>query len=261
MAFLADILARKREEVQVRKAALPLAQLERRLDGVGPTRSLEAALSLRGGPLKIIAEVKRASPSVGSIDRNLDPVALAQSYQSAGASAISVLTDGPGFGGSLEDLTQVRAAVTVPLLRKDFILDRYQLIEARVAGADAALLIVAALEGPLLRQLLSDCASLNLEALVEVHDASELEIALGAGARMIGINNRDLRTFAIDLGTSEALLSRVPTSVRAVAESGVKGVVEVDRLCAAGACNLLIGEALVRDQLLLGKLLSAGRRE
>jgi indole-3-glycerol phosphate synthase len=202
----------------------------------------------------VIAEVKRSSPSVGAIDLSVDAPALASRYARDGAAAISVLTDGPGFGGSLDDLRAVRQAVDVPLLRKDFVVDRYQLLEARAAGADAALLIVAALSRELLSQLLSDCYSLGLEALVEVHDERELETALLVGARIIGVNNRDLRSFNIDLGTSERLIPRIPQSLRAISESGVKGMAEIDRLRAIGAVNFLVGEALVRDPTLLEQL-------
>jgi indole-3-glycerol phosphate synthase len=195
---------------------------------------------------RVIAEVKRASPSVGSIDARVDAPGLARRYAAAGAAAISVLTDGPGFGGSLEDLSAVRAAVEVPLLRKDFILDRYQLLEARAAGADVVLLIVAALEQGALRRLHDEALALGLEVLVEVHDDAELTRALDVGPRLVGVNNRNLATFAVDLSTSERLVPRIPASVRAVAESGVKTVEDAARLRRAGVTNFLVGEALVR---------------
>jgi indole-3-glycerol phosphate synthase len=246
MSFLSDILARKRDEVEAARRALPEAELRARArDRVAP-RAFEAALSFRGGPSRIIAEVKRASPSAGAIRAGLDAVAQARAYAAAGAAAISVLTDGPGFGGSLADLAAVRAAVQVPLLRKDFVLDRYQLIEARAHGADAALLIVAALEEPALRRLVEACAELGLAALVEVHDEREVEAALRVGARLVGVNNRNLGTFAVDLAVSERLLPRLPADVRAVAESGVRTADDARRLRRAGAANLLVGEALVR---------------
>jgi indole-3-glycerol phosphate synthase len=194
----------------------------------------------------VIAEVKRASPSAGAIKAGLDAVAQARIYAGAGAAAISVLTDGPGFGGSLADLAAVRAAVDVPLLRKDFVVDAYQLLEARAHGADAALLIVAALDEAALRALLAECGALGLAALVEVHDAAEVDVALRAGARNIGINNRNLKTFVVDLAVSEALLPRLPADVRGVAESGVRSAEDARRLRRAGASNLLVGEALVR---------------
>ncbi len=246
MSFLSDILARKRDEVEAARRALPEAELRARArDRVAP-RAFEAALSFRGGPSRVIAEVKRASPSAGAIRAGLDAVAQARAYAAAGAAAISVLTDGPGFGGSLADLAAVRDAVQVPLLRKDFVLDRYQLIEARAHGADAALLIVAALEEPALRRLVEACAELGLAALVEVHDEREVEAALRVGARLIGVNNRNLGTFAVDLAVSERLLPRLPADVRAVAESGVRTADDARRLRRAGAANLLVGEALVR---------------
>jgi indole-3-glycerol phosphate synthase len=246
MSFLSDILARKRDEVEAARRALPEAELRARLRDLPAPRGFEAALSLRGGPARIVAEVKRASPSLGSIRAGLDAVAQARAYATAGAAAISVLTDGPGFGGSLADLAQVRAAVDVPLLRKDFVLDGYQLVEARAHGADAALLIVAALEPPVLRRLLDGCAELGLAALVEVHDDGELDAALRAGARIVGVNNRNLATFVVDLAVSERLLPRLPANVRGVAESGVRSAEDALRLRRAGAANLLVGEALVR---------------
>ncbi|ABS24588.1 indole-3-glycerol phosphate synthase TrpC [Anaeromyxobacter sp. Fw109-5] len=246
MTFLEGILARKREEVAARRAAEPDGELEARARAAPPPRGFEAALSLPGGPARIIAEVKRASPSAGAIAAGLDAPAQARRYAAAGAAAISVLTDGPGFGGSLADLAAVRAAVGVPLLRKDFVVDRYQLLEARAAGADAALLIVAALGDDALRALLDDCSALGLAALVEVHDAAEADRALAAGARIVGVNNRDLHTFAVDLATSERILPRLPDGVRGVAESGVRSPEDARRLRRAGAANLLVGEALVR---------------
>jgi indole-3-glycerol phosphate synthase len=246
MTFLADILARKRDEVASRRGALPDRELLARLEDAPPPRSFGGALSLPGEPVRVIAEVKRASPSAGAISSGLDAPALARRYARAGAACISVLTDGPGFGGSLADLAAVRAAVEVPLLRKDFTVDRYQLLEARAAGADAALLIVAALPPDSLRALLAACGELGLDALVEVHDRSELEAALSAGARLVGINNRDLGTFSVDLSVSERLLPLLPDGVRGVAESGVRTAEDALRLRRAGAFNLLVGEALVR---------------
>lgn len=246
MSFLGDILARKRMEVEAARAALPERELEARAAGAPPPRSFEAALSLPGGPVRVVAEVKRASPSAGAIRAGLDAPAQARAYAAAGAAAISVLTDGPGFGGSLADLAAVRGAVNVPLLRKDFVVDRYQLLEARAHGADAALLIVAALDAAALGRLLADAARLGLSALVEVHDEPELEIALDAGARIVGVNNRNLRTFQVDLAVSERLLPFLPAGVRGVAESGVRSPDDARRLRRAGAANLLVGEALVR---------------
>ncbi len=229
-----------------RRAGLPDRELEARARSTPAPRSLADALSPPGGPVRVIAEVKRASPSAGAIDATLDAPAQAARYAAAGAAAVSVLTDGPGFGGSLDDLAAARARVDVPLLRKDFVVDRYQLLEARAWGADAALLIVAALPGDALRRLLDDCAALGLAALGAVHDEAEAEAALQAGARVVGVNNRDLRTFAVDLAVSERLLPLLPDGVKGVAESGVRTPEDARRLRRAGAANLLVGEALVR---------------
>jgi indole-3-glycerol phosphate synthase len=246
MTFLAEILARKRDEVAAARRAVPEAELRARARDRAAPRPFEAALSLRGGPVRVIAEVKRASPSAGAIRAGLDAPAQARAYAAAGAAAISVLTDGPGFGGSLADLAAVREVVDVPLLRKDFVVDAYQLHEARAHGADAALLIVAALEEGTLRALLGACGELGLAALVEVHDEAETEVALRAGARIVGVNNRNLKTFVVDLAVSERLLPLLPATVRGVAESGVRTAEDARRLRRAGAANLLVGEALVR---------------
>lgn len=246
MSFLSEILARKQLEVEARRAAAGERELRARLGEVSPPRGLGAALSPRGGPVRVIAEVKRASPSVGAIDPGVDAVSLATRYARGGAAAISVLTDGPGFGGTLEDLREVRAAVSVPVLRKDFLVDPYQVLEARAAGADAVLLIVAALERDRLALLLEHAAAFGMDALVEVHSADELEIALAAGATIVGINNRNLSTFKVDLAVCEALLPRLPAGVLGVAESGVRTLEDAVRLRTAGASNLLVGEALVR---------------
>jgi indole-3-glycerol phosphate synthase len=261
MTVLDAILERKALEVAERRAALPEPELEARAAGTPPPRAFATALSPRGGPVRIVAEVKRASPSAGAIDAGLDAPAQAERYAAAGAAAISVLTDGPGFGGSLDDLAEVRARVAVPLLRKDFVLERYQLLEARAWGADAALLIVAALPGDALRRRLDDCASLGLAALVEVHDLPEAERALAAGARIVGVNNRDLRTFRVDLAASERVLPALPDGVLGVAESGIRAPADVARLRAVGAANFLVGEALVRAPdpgALLRDLVAAG---
>jgi indole-3-glycerol phosphate synthase len=244
--YLDAILARKRVEVAALRSSCPEAELRARLADAPPARDLGAALSARGGPTRVIAEVKRASPSAGAISAGLDAAGQARRYQAAGAAAISVLTDGPGFGGSLADLQAVRQAVGLPVLRKDFTVDAWQLLEARAAGADAALLIVAALPGDELRRLHDRCLELGLQALVEVHDAAEVERALGCGARLVGVNNRDLHTFQVDLATSERLVPALPAAVKGVAESGVRTGADARRLRAAGASNLLVGESLVR---------------
>ncbi len=194
--------------------------------------------------LALIAEVKRRSPSAGTISAGLDPVAHARAYAAAGASAISVLTDGPYFGGSLADLEAVAAAVPVPCLRKDFILDELQLLEARVAGASAVLLIVRALSQERLVALLAAARAAGLAALVEVHDAAELDRALDTDARYLGVNSRNLDTFAIDVRAAWALLGRIPADRVAIAESGMASEADVRAAAAAGADGVLIGTAL-----------------
>jgi anthranilate phosphoribosyltransferase len=215
---------------------------------VGPRPTggrFKAALSTRGGPTRIIAEVKRRSPSAGAIAEIPDAGLHAKTYVDAGAAAISVLTNGADFGGSLADLTSVRRAVDVPVLRKEFIVDPRQLDEAAHAGADAVLLIVAVLGGGLERMVRAARAR-GLDALVEVHDEAELTVALSAGADLIGINNRDLRTFVVDLSVSERLAARIPEQVRVIAESGIRSQDDLERLRRAGLSNFLVGEFLVR---------------
>jgi indole-3-glycerol phosphate synthase len=246
MTFLDEILARKAREVEARRAAVSEKALREQARRLPAPLGLWEALSPAAGPVRIVAEVKRASPSAGAIDAGLDAAAQAARYEVAGAAAVSVLTDGPGFGGSLDDLAAVRERVRRPVLRKDFVVDAWQLLESRAAGADAALLIVAALPGERLRRLVDACAPLGLEALVEVHDERELAAALAAGARLVGVNNRDLHTFRVDLAASEALLPMLPAGVKGVAESGVRTAADVRRLRARGASNFLVGEALVR---------------
>jgi indole-3-glycerol phosphate synthase len=228
-------------------ATLPALYQRRKAIELSAEEAPAAAPFLAPGPrqhLALIAEVKRRSPSQGSISESLDPVAHARSYAEAGASAISVLTDGPYFGGSLEDLHQVAAAVTIPCLRKDFILDELQVLEARAAGASALLLIVRALAPERLRALLRATHAAGLEALVEVHDAAELEIALQTDARLIGVNSRNLDNFRIDIAAAWALIRRVPRDRLAIAESGMATAADVHRAADAGADAVLIGTAL-----------------
>ncbi|MGB7211466.1 MAG: indole-3-glycerol phosphate synthase TrpC [Gemmatimonadales bacterium] len=207
--------------------------------------SFRDALSV-GPRLKLIAEVKRRSPSGGEISRGLDPVAHAKAYAAAGASAVSVLTEPAHFGGSIEDLTAVAAEIPLPVLRKDFILDELQLVEARAAGAAAVLLIVRALSRVELRTLLRGCGTLGLGALVEAHTASEVDVALEAGALVIGINSRDLDDLTIDHSAAWALLSRIPADRVAVAESGISTADDAAIAAAAGADAVLVGGALSR---------------
>lgn len=202
------------------------------------------AAALRRGTVAVIAEVKRRSPSMGTIRADLDPVERALQYAGAGAAAISVLTDGPYFGGSIDDLRAAAAAVSVPVLRKDFVLDELQIVEARAAGAAAVLLIVRALGRTRLEALLGCAAAVGLGVLTEVHTAAELAVAVDAGADVIGVNSRDLDTFRIDVAAAHALLAEVPRNAVAVAESGMASVADVRAAAAAGADAVLIGTAL-----------------
>lgn len=226
-------------------AALPMPALRVQSTPGTSNNRLRNALSPRHGPTRIIAEVKRKSPSAGLIADIPNPGALASRYQEEGAAAISVLTNGPHFGGHLDDLAAVRRAVTVPVLRKEFITHPRQLHEAALAGADAVLLIATVL-GSGLRAMMNATHALGLDALVEVHDESELQLALKAGATLIGVNNRDLRTFVVDLSVSERLAAQCPENVTLVAESGVKSEADIARLRQAGIANFLVGEFLVR---------------
>ncbi|MEP6821561.1 MAG: indole-3-glycerol phosphate synthase TrpC [Chthoniobacterales bacterium] len=246
MSRLDDILAVKRTEMErlrPRREALRTAALLR-----NDFRSFETALTGEAGELALIAEVKKASPSAGVIVELFDPVAIARNYAQAGAEAISVLTDEHFFQGHLDYLGQIRAAVQVPLLRKDFILDEVQIIEAAAAGADAILLIVAALDDETLVRLLAAAALYQLDALVEVHTLAELDRALETDARIIGINNRNLATFEVDLAVTETLSEEVPDEIVLVSESGLRTAEDVARVKAAGVNAVLIGEALMRAQ-------------
>ena len=199
--------------------------------------------ALRADGLGVIAEIKRASPSAGEIAPDLDPSVLGHDYEAGGAVAISVLTEPDHFRGSLEDLDRVRATVDIPVLRKDFIIDPVQVYEARAAGADALLLIVAILDRDLLQELLDLTRQLGMSALVEAHDLDEVGVAVRAGADVVGINNRDLRTFAVDLGTAESLRGAIPDGVIAVAESGIRSRVDAQRMADAGFDAILVGQA------------------
>ena len=224
----------------------------------------EFAAAIDQGPdaLGLIAEVKKASPSVGTIVEQFDPVAIAQAYQAAGAHAVSVLTDEKFFQGKLSYLTQVRNAIALPALRKDFILHEAQIFEAAVAGADAILLIVAALEQAELERLHDTATTLGLDVLVEVHTLPELDRALDCGAHLIGINNRNLTTFEVDLRATEIISEEVPEGVLLVSESGIKTQADARRVFGAGVNALLVGEALMRTGDVAGQvaaLLDVGR--
>jgi indole-3-glycerol phosphate synthase len=240
--LLATIVAATRRIVDVREAAEPRSRLEARARAVSRgSHRFEAALSAAAG-IKVIAECKRRSPSRGVLRADYDPVAIARGYADAGAAAISVLTEPTFFDGSLDDLAAVRRAVSAPLLRKDFIISEYQLLEACAAGADAVLLIVAALPPAEVKTLHAQAQALGLDVLVEVHDATELAIAADAGARLVGVNNRDLRTLQVDVHRSDELIARMPPGVSAVSESGLSTADDLRRLRALGYRGFLIGE-------------------
>ena len=242
--ILEQIVARKRVRLEEAKRRFPLDRLLVELPTViGGGRFTSA---LRRDSVNIIAEIKRRSPSRGVIRENFDPVNIALNYTANGAAAISCLTEEDFFGGSLDHLRQAREETPLPLLRKDFIFDEYQIYEAAHAGADAILLIVAILDGPRLNDLLKTAYSLGLDALVEVHNREELEVALCYDVRMLGINNRNLRTFETSLQTSINLSSELPKEITLVSESGIRSREDIERLRAAGFHAFLIGEELMK---------------
>jgi indole-3-glycerol phosphate synthase len=244
--FLERILAEKAGEVAERKLARPAEGLVNRFADLAPTRDMLRAL--RGDSLAVIAEVKRRSPSKGAFRDDLDAAACAGAYAKAGAAAISVLTDMPNFGGTLEDLQQARLVTDVPLLRKDFIVDSYQLLEARAYGADAVLLIVAALEPELLQALYEGALELGLTPLIEINSEKEAGIARELGAEFVGINNRNLHTFDVDMGTTARLRPLVPQNAIVAALSGIGSAEDARQMRAARVDAVLVGEALVRAQ-------------
>ena len=242
-SVLDEILVGVREDVEERARRVPLEQIKERAAAAPPPR--DAYGLLRAPGVGVIAEVKRASPSAGRLAEIPDPAALAREYAAGGARCISVLTERRRFGGSLDDLAAVRAAVDVPLLRKDFVVSSYQVHEARAYGADMVLLIVAALEQNVLTGLLERIESLGMTALVEVHTEEEADRALAAGARVIGINARNLRTLTVDRSAFERIAPGIPNHVVKIAESGVRGPHDLIRYAAAGADAVLVGEGLV----------------
>ena len=259
MGALNDIIAGVREDLAQRQKLVPLDRLKERCQHVDPALNPMPALS--GPGVAVIAEVKRSSPSKGALAEIADPAALAQDYEAGGAAAISVLTEERRFAGSLEDLVRVRCAVSVPVLRKDFIISAYQLFEARAAGADMALLIVAALTDPELVSLIERARSIGLTPLVEVHTTDEVRRAVDAGATIIGVNARNLHTLSIEPKTFSRLAPQIPDGIVRVAESGVRGPHDVIELARAGADVVLVGEALVtgRDPRLgVADLVAAG---
>lgn len=247
MASILDkIVATKREEILRAKVATPESELRARVKDASPVRDFFAPLAA-GGPIKLIAEVKKASPSQGVIRADFDPVAIAKIYESHGATCLSVLTDETYFQGSLDYLRQVRHAVSIPILRKDFILDSYQLLEARAAGADAVLLIAECLDDCNLRKLHNEALELRLTPLVEFYEPANLDRVLAAGATLIGVNNRDLKSFAVDLEHTIRLREKVPLDCVLVGESGIHSRADVLRLQAAGVDAMLVGESLMRE--------------
>lgn len=243
-----DLLVRLVEEARLeterRRAQAPASALE---EAAGRYKPKDFAAALRGRGLAVIAEMKQRTPSMGVLVEDYRPDRLARAYEQGGAAAISVLTHEAGFGGSLEHVRAVRDATELPILRKDFVTDPYQVLEARAAGADAVLLIVAALDGAELQELLAAAYAQGLAALVEVHDELEVEVALGAGAGVIGVNHRDLRTFKVDLTLTERLRPLVPTNRVLVSESGIHTAADARRMRSAGADAILVGEELMRS--------------
>jgi indole-3-glycerol phosphate synthase len=246
---LARICSDKREEVAKRKHETPLAELKALAKKAPPPRGFAAALKAASEAhgVGLIAEVKKASPSEGLIRKDFDPAALARAYAAGGAACLSVLTETKYFQGADDHLRQARAACTLPVLRKDFMLDAYQVVEARVMGADCILIIMAAVEDALTRELADAAAEYGLDALLEVHDADELERALALPGPLIGVNNRNLKTLETDLSTTERLAARVPDDRFLVAESGINAPGDVARLRKAGARGFLVGTALMRQ--------------
>jgi indole-3-glycerol phosphate synthase len=243
---LAKIAAYKRDEVAARRRIASQAEIESHAKTSEPVRDFRAALERAAGPLALIAEIKKASPSKGLIRADFDPPALARAYEAGGAACLSVLTDGPSFQGADAFLTAARAATALPALRKEFLIDPWQVAESRALGADAVLVILAMIDDGLAADLMAEAARFGMDALVEVHDEAELERAARLGAQLLGINNRDLRTFVTDLAVTERLAPRAPRNALLVSESGIATPADAARLAASGARAMLVGESLMR---------------
>ena len=249
MSVLDDIVAGVAEDLEARRRTVPLEQMRQRARAAAPALDAFAALGggdVREDTLRVIAEVKRSSPSKGALAEITDPASLASSYETGGAAVISVLTEERRFGGSLADFDAVRAAVDIPLLRKDFTVDEYQIWEARAHGADLVLLIVAALDDTRLQEFLNLTHELGMNALVETHTAEEIDRAVAVGAKIIGVNVRNLKTLDVDRSVFASLASSIPASAVVVAESGVRDAADVGHYASEGANAVLVGEALVR---------------
>ena len=252
MNRLEEILRTKRTEIErLRPRA---AELDRQAQQRSDFRNFQSALTRSDGKLALVVEIKKASPSAGVIAQTFDPIATAKAYKRSGADAISILTDEKFFQGKLSHLVDARRAVSLPMLRKDFVLDEVQVAESVANGADAILLIVAALEQKQLVDLLRATETYRLDALVEVHSREEVDRAIEAGAKIIGINNRDLTTFEVDLSVTEKLCQHVPDDVLLVSESGIKSAQDIARVQACGVDAVLIGEALMRGELSIEEL-------
>jgi len=245
MTILDEIVISKLAEVAAAQRCLPLDKLEAQLAAAPPVRDFRAVL-VPPGPIRLIAEIKKASPSAQVIRNDFNPATIAMTYQAHGATCLSVLTDAPYFQGHLAHLARIRQSATIPLLRKDFLIDEYQIVEARSAGADAVLLIAEILDDASISRLLQLARQLGMAALVEFHDAANLPRVLGSGADLIGINNRDLRQFDTDIEHTLRLRDQIPSEVVLVSESGIRTRHDVERLQAAGISAILVGESLMR---------------
>lgn len=247
MSVLERIIAYKREEVAARKGLRSFEEMQLASDDLPLSLPFHAALAVCADRPALIAEIKKASPSKGLIRADFDPPALAQAYERGGATCLSVLTDAPSFQGSEEYLFAVKCASRLPVLRKDFMVDPWQVLESRTYGADAILVIMAAVDDALARELMSEAKHWGLDALVEIHDEAEMERALALGAKLIGVNNRSLATFETDLATTERLARLAPADVLLVSESGINTPADIARLSQAGARAYLVGESLMRQ--------------